>query len=704
MMYAKLFRGNIKKALRDYLIYFFTLVISSTLFFAFLSLTSQYNDILGGDGNYSLELFQDTIRYAVMAVSIIFIVLIRYINTYMLKQRSREFSVYMILGMEPKTVAKQFFEETFVFGMSAILVGCVFGAVLSGVITLFIIKTIDRSASFRLGLYPDTALMTCLFFGVTFVLIGALNAHRIYKIKLIELINEKKAGEGQGRKKWYYMISFITALLCFGIDAIVLYNFSSMNGVYAGDIPAEISNRYQTAAIVAAVIGIFAFYNAILFVLDLVRHRGKWKNRGINSVFLGSLSQKVSSTAKVLSTSTLAITISLVAFVIMPMMAEITMGYLEYRMPYHVMIYNTYRYIDEMEDIPQIDFSFVAEILQRHDIEISQEVSQESYFVWERDFNTVDTRENWRDLPRLAMGISDYNAMRRMAGLADVPLAEDEFFMHLDYEMDMEGIVAGISTRELKLDDGTLLRLAETSVYNDPLGKYLFNGDGSILVFPDDVCSRLHLARTCYYANTQTDIPYGICDTIRDEIADTFQNKYPYLFEKYEAKYQSDSHYISFIDPVRFRTQENNDVVLTAVSVRLLGIYSGVIFFIICMTVLALHLITDSIDFSVQYRTLHQIGVEREDIAKMVSRKSLCYFFMPCITAFIISLFVIYSFVVRYGHKVFTYMGSNGFRFGVLIPSLLVSVILVCYYGVTLYAIKKNLAVTLKLRHGEYHQ
>ena len=96
-MYAKLFRNNIKKALRDYVIYFFTLVISSTLFFAFLSLTSRYNDILGGDGNYSLALFQNTIRYAVLAISVIFVALIRYINNYMLKQRSREFSVYMIL-------------------------------------------------------------------------------------------------------------------------------------------------------------------------------------------------------------------------------------------------------------------------------------------------------------------------------------------------------------------------------------------------------------------------------------------------------------------------------------------------------------------------------------------------------------------------------------------------------------------------------
>ena len=36
---------------------------------------------------------------------------------------------------------------------------------------------------------------------------------------------------------------------------------------------------------------------------------------------------------------------------------------LDYRMPYDIMIYNTYRYVDEMDDIPEIDFSFIGDIL-----------------------------------------------------------------------------------------------------------------------------------------------------------------------------------------------------------------------------------------------------------------------------------------------------------------------------------------------------
>ncbi|MDE5596311.1 MAG: hypothetical protein K2J04_00580, partial [Lachnospiraceae bacterium] len=116
---------------------------------------------------------------------------------------------------------------------------------------------------------------------------------------------------------------------------------------------------------------------------------------------------------------------------------------------------------------------------------------------------------------------------------------------------------------------------------------------------------------------------------------------------------------------------------------------------IICMTVLALHGVADSIDHRMQYRTLYQIGVDRDDIVKMVSMQSLYYFFTPCVIAFMIALLLIYSFVVRYGHKVYTYIGSTGFQFGVMIPALLIVLILVCYYGATIYTIKRNLTKTL---------
>ena len=476
-----------------------------------------------------------------------------------------------------------------------------------------------------------------------------------------------------------------------------MVQFTRQNGVYAGNIPEEVSNRFQTAAIAAAIIGIFSMYHSIVWILAIIRGRKKWKNRGTNSVLLGNLSQKVYSTAKILSISTLAITISLVAFVIMPIMAEISTGFLSYRMPYDLMIYNTYRYIDEIGDIPKIDYSFVGDILEAHHIAVSEEISQHSYFIWEQDFNTAAERENWHDLPRLAMSISDYNRMREMAGMEPVFLADNAFFVHLDYEMDMDAFedALGSGSRAIRLDDGTILNLSEPAVYHDPLGQYLFHSDDSILVFPDSVCQNLHLACTCYYANTGEVIPYSLCGTVSDEISAAFHDRYKYLFDRYETKYQSDKHYMTFIGPIRFRIQEQNDIDLTATSMRLLGIYSGIVFFIICMTVLALHLTTDAVSQRAQYRTLFQIGTDRRDIIKMVSRQSALYFFLPCAAALVVALPLIYSFMVRYGYKVFTYIGSIGFQFGVLIPCSLILLILTCYYGATIYTIKKDLENTL---------
>lgn len=695
-MLGHLFKQNLWQTMRSYTLYFFTLVVSSALFFAFLSLTSRYNDLFNGDAVYSLAAFRQMIRAAVLMISLIFFLLVGYINGYMLKQRSREFSIYMILGMEQRQMARRFFAETLVFGLGAVLAGIFCGTILAAVLSSFVTRTVIGEATFAFQFYPDTALWTVAFFSVCFLLAGAGNTRRLMKLRLIDLLQEEKVSEGTRRKNWHYVVAFVVTLVCFALVAMVLVNFAEMNGVYDGDIPAEIANRFQMLAILCAMIGIFAFYHALSFAFIILR-RGHWKNRDLRSVLLGNLAEKIASTAKILSVSTLAITVALVAFVILPVLSEISTGFLHYRMPYDLMIHNTYRYIDQVEDIPHIDYSFVENILTEHDVAVSTALTQESYFVWANDFNTVATRNNWHDLPRLAVRLSDYNTMREMAGLEPVQLADDGFFMHIDYELDKAAMEASIEQKTLHLDDGTVLTLDKTAVRNEPIGNYLFNdATDSVLVFPDAVCDRLQLAATNFYANTVEDIPYDTCTIIEKEIGEAFRDEYPMLFDTYEAKYHDDKNYVSFIESIRFLTKETNDVVLAASGVRLLGIYAGVIFFIICMTVLALHTTTDARDHRRQYRMLYDIGNDRRAIVRMVSHQSAYYFFMPCLVAFVISLAVIGSFAIRYGYKINAYVGSVTFQFGVLIPAVIIVVLLVLYYGATLYSVRRDLDDTLK--------
>ena len=150
-MYLKLINSNFRKAVKDYQIYIITLVISSALFFAFVSLSSPYNTIIADGSRYSDELFRETINLTVGLVSLIFFVLVNYVNNHMLKRRSKEFSLYMLLGMEQRKISLSYFIETFEIGIAAIFIGTILGILLSGGLTSIVLVSTDRKMDYKIG-------------------------------------------------------------------------------------------------------------------------------------------------------------------------------------------------------------------------------------------------------------------------------------------------------------------------------------------------------------------------------------------------------------------------------------------------------------------------------------------------------------------------------------------------------------------------
>ncbi len=98
-MYLKLINSNVKKTLQDYQIYIITLVVSSALFFSFISLSSPCNTIIADGTKYSDAMFRQTINLTVGLVSLIFFVLVNYVNNHMIKKKSKRiFYIYAFFG------------------------------------------------------------------------------------------------------------------------------------------------------------------------------------------------------------------------------------------------------------------------------------------------------------------------------------------------------------------------------------------------------------------------------------------------------------------------------------------------------------------------------------------------------------------------------------------------------------------------------
>lgn len=198
-MYAKLIFRNAKRSAKDYLIYIVTLTICVTLFYAFLSISSSYYQPDIGTA-YEITAFSDGIKLAVCAITLLLLFLIRYVNSYMLRRKQKEFAVQSIMGMEQKTIGWLFFAETFLMGAISIALGIALGVLCSQFMSAMLLASYGHSYELTWTLFPDTVLWTVGFFTISFFVVGLFNVRTIRKIKIIDMLSADRQNEPDLKK------------------------------------------------------------------------------------------------------------------------------------------------------------------------------------------------------------------------------------------------------------------------------------------------------------------------------------------------------------------------------------------------------------------------------------------------------------------------------------------------------------------------
>ena len=82
-MYAQLAKTNIRKAIKDYLIYFITITICVSLFYAITSLSSSSYELITEE-SYNFRNLKLILQYSTYVITAILILLVAYVNKYMI--------------------------------------------------------------------------------------------------------------------------------------------------------------------------------------------------------------------------------------------------------------------------------------------------------------------------------------------------------------------------------------------------------------------------------------------------------------------------------------------------------------------------------------------------------------------------------------------------------------------------------------------
>jgi len=226
-MLFKLCLKNIKKSIKNYSIYFLTLVIAVAIFYIFNSIGDQESvlDLTKSKG-LMIDALEIILDYISIFVCIILVFLIVFSNNFLIKRRKKEIGLYQILGMSKRKISMMLVFETLFVGLISLFFGLFIGICLSQFISIFTANLFEVDMTkFGFILSFSAIEKTLLYFSLIFILVMVVNIITLSYYKLIDLLIGSKKGEKiKIRNKYVTYVIFIISICCLGYTYYLLFN------------------------------------------------------------------------------------------------------------------------------------------------------------------------------------------------------------------------------------------------------------------------------------------------------------------------------------------------------------------------------------------------------------------------------------------------------------------------------------------------
>ena len=283
-MLPKIALGNVRKSLRDFSVFFITLVFGVCAFYAFASINDQTAVInLTEQQSEAVSAVMRILSSVSVFVAVILGFLVVYANRFLVRRRKREFGIYLTLGMGRAQVAAIMVMETLAVGVAALVVGLVLGVLLSQVMMYVTANLFEATIpGFAFVFSPGAALSTLACYAAIFALSLLLNVCEVSRYRLIDLINADKVSEKvKARSLPVCVVLFLVSLVLMG----VAYRTLLENGV--------MSDKFGQATALVSVGTALFFFSVSGFLLRFLQGRPGVYLRGLNAFTLRQLNSRV---------------------------------------------------------------------------------------------------------------------------------------------------------------------------------------------------------------------------------------------------------------------------------------------------------------------------------------------------------------------------------------------------------------------------
>ena len=618
-MLSKLALRNVRRSLKDYIIYITTVIMAFSLIFAF-NFVSFSNDIT------ELSTLMVNLKYAVIFVSIIIVFIIAWLIDYtmrfMFEKRSKEFGTYMILGIEKKQISHLFILENLVLGLAAFIISLLIGIVFGNVFSAIIMHLFEMPYQISLKITIEPILLSVLYFILIYVFSLLRTSLKIKKMKIHDLLYLEKSNEQKIWKKKKYRNILFVGFVIMGIARLYLCDYFFQNT----DRPEML--LWFCVSVILLIISIYGItFTLGDFLLTFVCKRKNLKYSKDNLFIVKNFETKSKTIGFTLGTLSLLITLNLICMNMSFVMKDAYENNIEQQAPYDIIVEAIYSEVDDSyfgkTDNKAQGQKYIDYIHENY--ELNNELDYKVYTIKDRQVSKYikDIGSNTLYNYDCYLKESDYNQLIKMLGGNPVNL-NNEYLVTGN-----KTVAKGLDNLE-KVNKDITINGQTLALKNTTMDYYRLawsTGNPYLIVVPDEVVENMTVVIENYIFDT-------VSDTTEKDNFQLEQLGY-YEFDDNGSKFE----YFPVI--VRGYFETANRTAMTIFSFSML--YISFIFITVVGTILSIQTLSDSNKNRYQYQLLKKLGVEQIQIHKTIFKQIMANFLFPVVYPIIISLVTAFS-------------------------------------------------------------
>ncbi|SHJ88132.1 ABC transporter permease [Hespellia stercorisuis] len=598
--YARLAADNIKKNGKIYFPYLLTCIFTTALFYIMksLSLNEGIKDVIG----------DETVRYIMgmgcWVVAIFSGIFLFYTNSFLMKQRKKEFGLFNILGMEKKHLAKVILLETIYLYLISMAAGLVFGVALDKLMYLLIMKVLGYDIALGFYISGQAIRTSILLFGVIFLLILLNSIRQIQLSKPIELLQSRQAGEREPKSKW------LMTILGLGCLAAGYYISVTTENPLAA-LPLFF------VAVILVIIGTYLLFTAgSITLLKLLRKNKKYyyQTKHFTSVsgMIYRMKQNAVGLANICVLSTMVLVmVSSTTSLMVGLKDVITTRY-----PYDISLYAEGELPDKCKNIDKEMKKAAAE----HNVDVTDEITY-TYLTFsgvengneiitdrENNSNSAVKLNNLRNL--FFIPLSDYN---RVMGSHE-RLGDGEILIYSNRDAFAQ------QTLEVFGEEYKIKKRLDDFVGN---GLMASNVVSSHFIVVNDIgeLEKLQIEQKAAYGESASEIRslcgFNVSGDQKDQIA---------VYKKMTSEFD-------FAASAECRAESERMLTGVYGGLFFIGIFLGMLFVAATILIIYYKQISEGYDDKERFEIMQKVGMSQSEIRKTIHSQILTVFFLPLLTA-----------------------------------------------------------------------